>query len=94
MAKKLLNSQELQDKFNELSAACDAALNAHLPIDSGLERKTAFLLGRSPAFIAQSRPHSEQGRWVIAVARKIHLLKDFEGKAKEIAKLKMESARA
>lgn len=88
MAKKL-GAAELEQKHAALSAACDAALNSYLPVNSAeIERKAALLLNRAPAFFYNSRPKSEEGRWVISVPRKILLLKEFEARADELEALR------
>jgi hypothetical protein len=88
MAKKPLTAAELEKKHGELSNAADDALNAHLPQVPAVERRVALLIGRTPGFFSNARPKTERGRWVIALHRKIFLLKEIEAKAEEVAKLR------
>lgn len=85
---KIRSGIALTEDFDKLSKQCDAALNALLPQNFTVEKKVALLLDRAPVFFRNSRPPSEEGRWVISLARKIALLKELEANQEEIHKIR------
>lgn len=92
MALKIRPAWKLSAEFDKLNRLCDNSLNSILPQNYTIERRTAILLGRAPMFFRNSRPPSENGLWVISLARKIALLKDLESKSEEIKKIRSEVA--
>lgn len=85
MAKKIRSAAELQEKFDEINAQADAALDAQLPRVPAIERKVALLMGRTPAFFSGARV---SGSWILSLHRKIALLKDLERHGSAIADLR------